>query len=284
MLAAMAAASSPPGQITGIGHDQADIDAFLRPQPIGALYGVGPKTAGTLARHGLHTIGAVADTPLLTLQRLLGATTGRDLHARAHGHDPCPVTPHSPSPSLSADRLFSQDELDPDRHHRALLSIAEQLGAQLREQRDVCQTLTLTVRYADRTSTTKTRTLPEATSHSAALARTAYDLHATLGLQRARVRAIALRAHGLSPAEDAHHQLTLDPADDTARQIEAAADRARARFGPAAVTPATLASAADGHHRPHATRRARELDGHFSTASEHRVGRHWPADQRRAQA
>ncbi|WP_407647062.1 DinB/UmuC family translesion DNA polymerase [Actinacidiphila soli] len=36
----------------------------------------------------------------------------------------------------------------------------------------------LTVRYADRTSTTKTRTLPAATSDSAALARAAYDLHA----------------------------------------------------------------------------------------------------------
>ncbi|WP_127355686.1 hypothetical protein [Actinacidiphila soli] len=49
MLAAMAAASSPPGQITEVGHDQAAVAAFLRPRPIGALYGVGPATAGTLA-------------------------------------------------------------------------------------------------------------------------------------------------------------------------------------------------------------------------------------------
>nr|WP_322973357.1 hypothetical protein [Actinacidiphila soli] len=241
MLAAMAAASSPPGQITEVDHDQAAVASFLRPRPIALLYGVGPATAATLARHGLHTIGAVSDTPLLTLQRLLGATAGRDVRARAHGHDPRPVTPHSPSPSLSADRLFSQDELDPDQHRRALLSITEQLGAQLRGRREVCRTLTLTVRYADRTSTTKTRTLPEATSHSTALARAAYDLHATLGLQRARVRATALRAHNLSPAEHAHHQLTLNPADDKARQIEAAADRARVRFGPAAITPTALA-------------------------------------------
>jgi len=153
---------------------------------------------------------------------------------------PPPRHPHSPSPSLSADRLFSQDELDPDQHRRALLSIAEQLGSQLRQRREACRTLTLTVRYADRTSTTKTRTLAEATSHSTALARAAYDLHATYGLERARVRAIALRVHGLSPSEHAHHQLTLDPADDKARRIEAATDRARARFGLAAVKPAAL--------------------------------------------
>ena len=104
----------------------------------------------------------------------------------------------------------------------------------------MCRTLTLTVRYADRTSTTKSRTLAEATSHSAALARAAYELHATYGLERARVRAIALRAHNLSPAEYAYHQLTLDPADDKARRMEAAADRARGRFGSAAVHPAAL--------------------------------------------
>jgi len=242
MLAAMAAASSPPGHITDVGHDQAAIDAFLRPRPIAALYGVGPATAATLARHGLHTIGTVADTPLFTLQRLLGSTAGRDLHTHARGHDPRPVTPHSPNPSLSAHRLFSQDELDPDQHRRALLSIAEQLGSQLRQRREVCRTLTLTVRYADRTSTTKSRTLPEATSHSASLTRAAYDLYAAYGLERARVRAIALRAHGLSSAGRAHHQLTLDASDDKARGIEVAADRARARYGPEILQPATLVS------------------------------------------
>jgi hypothetical protein len=225
----MACVSSPPGQITEVGHDPAAVDAFLRPRAIGLLYGVGPVTAGTLARHGVHTAPHPATPPWRHRRP-------RRPYPRSRPR-PRPVTPHSPSPSLSADRLFSQDELDPDQHRRALLSTAEQLGTQLRERREVCRTLTLTVRYADRTSTTKTRTLPEATSHSTALARAAYDLHATLGLQRARVRAIALRAHGLSPAEHAHHQLTLDPADDKARRIEAAADRARVRFGPAAVTP-----------------------------------------------
>ncbi len=49
MLAAMASANSPPGQITEVGHDQAAVAAFLRPRPIALLYGVGPATAATLA-------------------------------------------------------------------------------------------------------------------------------------------------------------------------------------------------------------------------------------------
>jgi hypothetical protein len=127
-------------------------------------------------------------------------------------------------------------------HRRALLSAAEELGSRLRALDKVCRTLTLTVRYADRTATTRSRTLGEPTAHSAALTRAAYGIYEALGLQRARVRCVALRAEGLDPAEQASHQLTFDPTDEKLRRIEEAADRARARFGPLAVVPGTLAA------------------------------------------
>lgn len=103
-------------------------------------------------------------------------------------------------------------------------------------------TLTLTVRYADRTSTTRTRTLKEPTAHSAALTRTAYDMYEALRLQRARVRALALRAESLTPAEQASYQLTFDPVDEKARRIEEVTDRVRAKFGAGAVFPGALAA------------------------------------------
>lgn len=87
------------------------------------------------------------------------------------------------------------------------------------------------------------RTLPAATGHTLMLTRTAYDLYATLGLQRARARAISLRAQGLRPAEDAPRQLTFDPDTDRSLAIEAVADRARKRFGEDAIKPASLAHA-----------------------------------------
>ena len=66
-----------------------------------------------------------------------------------------------------------------------------------------------------------TRTQPEPTAHSPALTSTALRLLESLSLQRARVRTCALRANRLQPAEQAHHQLSLDPADHRARQAEA---------------------------------------------------------------
>ncbi len=104
--------------------------------------------------------------------------------------------------------------------------------------------LTLTVQYADRTgqaSITRSRTLPEATAHTPQLRATAHALHGALGLQRARVRSLALRAGDLGDAASTSRQLTFGPDDDRARRIEAAADRARARFGAGAVRPASTA-------------------------------------------
>ncbi|MGW4569166.1 DinB/UmuC family translesion DNA polymerase, partial [Streptomyces sp. NPDC004561] len=212
--------------------------------------GVGTATARTLCEYGLDTLGRVAAAPPSTLQRLIGAKAGRELREKASGVDRGRVVPNSVSRSLAAERPFDTDELDPDRHRGALLSAAEELGARLRAVGKVCRTLTLTVRYADlpRSSTTRSRALKEPTAHSAALSRAAYGMYEALGLQRARVRALALRAEGLTPAEQASYQLTFDPVDEKVRRIEEVADRARAKFGPRAVMPGRLAarSGADG--------------------------------------
>ncbi|WP_089102978.1 DNA polymerase Y family protein [Streptomyces hyaluromycini] len=240
MLAAMAADASAPGETTWV--RTADAADWLYPRPVTALPGIGRATAQTLGRYGLHTIGQVVDLPPATLQRLLGTGPARLLAERARGHDPRPVTPMEPAEHLTADLVLERDCLDPAQHHRAVLGLAERIGQRLRGESQIARRLTLTVRYADRTSTTRTRTLPEPTGHSPALATTALDLLAALGLQRARVRAFAIRADGLRPADSAYRQLSLDPGDARARAAEAAADRARRRFGPGAVRPAALAN------------------------------------------
>ena len=239
MLAAMAADASAPGDTTWVPAGQAA--DWLYPRPVTALPGIGRATADTLHRYGLHTIGQLTDLPSATLQRLLGAGQARLLTERARGHDPRPVVPAEPAAHLTADLALSQDCLDPAQHHRAVLGLADRIGQRLRGERKFAGRLTLTVRYADRTSTTRTRALPEPTDHSPAVAATALGLLTSLGLQRARVRGFVLRADDLRPAGRAYRQLSMDPGDARARAVEAAADRARRRFGQEAVRPAALA-------------------------------------------
>ncbi|MFD9907124.1 hypothetical protein [Streptomyces sp. NPDC059063] len=240
LLARMALRDARPGATCAVPGDAAA--EFLAGKPVAALPGVGPATARTLCAYGLDTLGRVAAAPLSTLQRLVGAKAGRELHEKANGVDRGRVVPNAVSRSLATERAFPHDELDPERHRRALLSAAEELGTRLRALDKVCRTLTLTVRYADRSATTRSRALKEPTAHSAALTKAAYGMYEALGLQRARVRAVALRAEGIGPAEQASYQLTFDPADERARRIEAVADRARARFGPGAIVPGALAA------------------------------------------
>ncbi|NKQ23938.1 DNA polymerase Y family protein [Streptomyces galbus] len=242
LLARMALRDARPGLTRAVPGDPDGIAEFLADRPVAALPGVGPATARTLDEYGLDTLGRVAAAPLSTLQRLIGAKAGRELREKANGIDRGRVVPNGVSRSLVAEHPFERDELDPDRHRRALLSAAEEIGTRLRAVEKVCRTLTLTVRYADRSATTRSRTLTEATAHSADLTRTAYGLYEALGLQRARVRALALRAEGLAPADRAAHQLTFDPVDEKVRRIEEVADRARAKFGPRAVIPGSLAA------------------------------------------
>ncbi|MDC2956462.1 hypothetical protein ACFY2T_19585 [Streptomyces sp. NPDC001260] len=240
MLARVALRDARPGVTCAVPEDA--VAEFLANRPVAALPGVGTATSRTLCEYGLDTLGRVAAAPLSTLQRLIGARAGRELHEKANGVDRGRVVPNGVSRSLATERPFPLDELDPDRHRRALLSAAGELGARLRALDKVCGALTLTVRYADRTATTRTRTLREPTAHSAALTRTTYAMYEALGLQRARVRALVLRAESLAPAEQASHQLTFDPVDEKVRRVEEAADRVRAKFGPGAVIPGALAA------------------------------------------
>jgi len=239
MTAAMACALTPPGHLLTV--EPANVSAFLRPRPVRELPGIGPTTVRLLVQHGVHTVADLADLPLDTVQRLLGARTGRTLHDRAHGRDHRPVVTEPVARSTSAEHRFDRDELSPAQHRRALLDLAGQLGARMRADAQVAAGLTITVRYADGSTTTRTRILAEATHHTMPLARSAYGLYETLGLQRARVRNITLRGENLSSAEHATRQLTFDHTVDKALLIEAVQDRARQRYGTDVIKPATLA-------------------------------------------
>ncbi|MGW5849530.1 DNA polymerase Y family protein [Streptomyces sp. NPDC055254] len=245
MLARAAVREARPGGALVVPAEPDAVREFLAGKPATALDGVGPGTARTLCSYGLDSVGRIAAAPPAALRRILGARLGREVHERAQGIDRTPVRPGAAAPAVAAERAFDRDELDPVRHRRALLSLTEELGARLRTQGgrgQVCRTLTLSVRCADRTVLTRTRTLAEATAHSDTLTEVAYALYTGLGLQRARVRALALRAEGLAPAEGAARQLSFDPQDEKARRLEAVTDRVRVRFGPHVIARGTLAA------------------------------------------
>ncbi|WP_322766397.1 DNA polymerase IV [Frankia sp. Cr1] len=219
--------------------------AFLHPLPTTALWGVGERTEATLRRLGLRTIGDIADTPLATLRAVLGRAVGAQLSALAHGRDDRVVSPPAVDRSIGAEVTFPVDTADRAGIVRELLRLSERIGARLRGRSYGARTISLKVRYADFSTVTRARTLPEATDVAQAIYRTACELFDGLRAEAIAARPVAVRLVGvrvenLVAAGDLTHQLVLGERRFGRRDAEHAADRARSRFGADTIRPASL--------------------------------------------
>lgn len=237
-VAKLASARCKPDGMLVVPRDQ--VVAFLHPLPVGALWGVGERTGQVLTRLGLHTVGDLAHTPVATLQRALGAATGSHLAALAWGRDERRVTPSEPDKSIGSEETFGRDVDDPAVIHRELLRLSERTAERLRAGDQRGHTVSIKVRFADFTTITRSRTLPDPTDVGRKIYDTARGLFDGLGLQRARLRLVGVRVEGLRPAETAFRQLALGERAAGWREAELAVDRAARRFGTGVVRPAVL--------------------------------------------
>ncbi|WP_036553781.1 DNA polymerase IV [Nocardioides insulae] len=224
----------PPEQITG----------FLHPLDVGELYGVGEKTRSALHRLGLRTVGDLAHTPTRILARALGAGQARHLHDLAWGADRREVTPRvavgEPDRSMGAQETFGRDVDDREAVARELLRLSAKVTGRMRVAGVAGRTVTITVRFADFTTLTRSRTLSEATDLTQEIYRSALRLYDGLGLQRARLRLVGVRVEGLLPRGGVQRQLVLGEREHGWSEADRAMDRAVRRFGNGAVRPASL--------------------------------------------
>ncbi|MPZ86425.1 MAG: DNA polymerase IV [Actinophytocola sp.] len=225
-----------------------EVLAFLHPLPVSALWGVGKRTAERMTAVGLTRVGDVAATPLPRLRRTLGNAVAEHLHALANGQDHRTVEPESVEKSVGAEETFEVDHTDRDVLKHELLRLSERTAASLRRRGLRGRTVSIKVRFGDFTTITRSRTLPVATDVTQEIYRTACRL---LDEQTppGAVRLIGVRMEKLG--EEGAQQLFLDAPERGWRDADQAADQARARFGGAAVRPATLldrnGSGAPGH-------------------------------------
>jgi DNA polymerase-4 len=234
----------PPEQIT----------SFLHPLDVGELYGVGEKTQAMLHRLGLLTVGDLAHTPLRVLRRAVGEGLGSQLHDLAWGRDSRQVTPgrvnvqnfgHSghggdPDKSMGAQETFGRDIDDREVVLRELLALTAKVCQRMRVAGVAGRTVSITVRFADFTTITRSRTVPEATDMTQEVYGAAVRLYDALGLQRARLRLVGVRVEGLVPRSTVHRQGVLGERERGWSDADRAVDRALRRFGSAAVRPASL--------------------------------------------
>ncbi len=244
-LAKLASRRAKPDGVLIVPADE--VTSFLHPLDVGELWGVGEKTQAMLHRLGLITIGDVAHTPERTLRRAIGDNLGSHLHRLAWGADDRRVAsrrgPDEPDRSMGAEQTFARDTDDRVVIGRELLRLSARVSGRMRVAGVAGRTVTIRVRFADFTTITRSRTLPEATDVTQEIYRMAVRLYDGLGLQRARLRLVGVRVEGLVPRGSVHRQLMLGEREHGWSDADRAVDRATFRFGSAAVRPAALLAA-----------------------------------------
>ncbi|BDZ46448.1 DNA polymerase IV [Naasia aerilata] len=212
--------------------------AFLHPLPVTALWGVGKATAESLARHGLRTVGDLAQTPRDVLQKWVGQAAGGGLHDLAWGRDPRRVNPERSEKSVGHENTFSIDTGDLVFLRRELLDQSERVAVRLRAGGYSARTIALKLRFADFTTISRSRTLPEPTSTAKRIYEQAVELLEEQDLAGRKIRLIGVRAEQLSDASG--DTLSLWSEDDAWRDAEQVMDAATQRFGRGTIRPATL--------------------------------------------
>jgi DNA polymerase IV len=217
---------------------------FLHPLAVDVLWGVGERTAESLRKVGLRTVGDVAAAPIGLLRAAVGQAAAAHLHQLAAGRDTRPVVTDHVEKSISAEVTFDVDLSDESALRRAMLGLAQRVAVRARAAGHAGRTVSIKVRFSDFRTISRSRTLSAQTDVAQEMFATAWELFTVLGATE-RIRLLGVRLEGLISAEGAHRQLTLGAPEHGWRDAEVAADAIAARFGRGAVRPASLLSPTD---------------------------------------
>ena len=216
-------------------------EGFLAGLELGALPGVGPRTAARWAERGLTTVAQVQAMAPEALARLVG-DDAKWLKLRAHGHGGTTLRAGRAAKSVSRETTFARDLRDVREARRVLDLLAARVTAQLREEGLEARTLTLKIRWDDFTTRTRSRTLgaPTALEGEVLPAARALLEPAFAEALRARhgVRLLGIAATNLVAAGPA--DLFEAPARQRQRALSEVLDRVRGRYGFEAIAPGHL--------------------------------------------
>jgi DNA polymerase-4 len=215
-----------------------EIHAVLDPLPIRKLFGLGARTAPKVEALGIRTLGELRLANPARLRPIFGRYTERVLQ-RAAGIDTRPVVPDQDEKQVSAEETFETDIADPARLRAELVRLADKVSARLRSREFMASCVTVKIRRKDFTTFTRQRHFEPPTQETRVITAIAGELlDAWLAAQpRAALRLLGVGVSDLSPAT----QLDLFTAPQTTRnrELDAAVDRIRERFGKVAVAPAS---------------------------------------------
>jgi DNA polymerase IV len=194
LVAKVASDADKPDGFVELTAEQAR-ERFAGARP-GLVPGIGPKTAERLQSNGIDTLGALASVPDERLSEWFGPRLGPYLGSLARFEDERTLQTVRPAKSESRETTFDHDlrglnELEPQ-----LRRLTQQLCSTLTSQNARGRTIGIKVRYADFSTVTRARSLPQPVNDEGTVWRVAAELLRRLDPPQP-VRLVGVRVAGL---------------------------------------------------------------------------------------
>jgi len=204
-------------------------ETFLAPLAVRRVPGIGKVTDAALLALGIQTIAQLQAVPLERLEETFGQW-GTALFRKARGIDSYEFFVDAEPKSISHNQTFGEDTRDRDTLESTLSYLCQKASKRMRDASLHARTVTLTLRYANFTTITRSHTLAEPSDLDAVFLLAVRELFHRAWDGKAMLRLVGVAFTSFS-AGSAQFDL-LDPQRrEKLERLAQATDRLRDRFG-----------------------------------------------------
>ncbi len=206
--------------------------SFLAPLPVRKIPGIGKVTEAALRSLGIATVGQLADVALERLEEVFGRW-GTALYRKSRGQDAYEFFVDAEPKSISHNQTFGEDTCDRELLESTLSYLCQKAAKRLRDAGLYARTVSLTLRYADFKTITRSKTLPEPTDLDSIVLATIRALFKSSWDVAQKLRLVGVELASFSSAASATGQLDLLDAGrrEKLERLVRATDQLRDRFG-----------------------------------------------------
>jgi DNA polymerase IV len=203
--------------------------AFLAPLATRRIPGIGKVTENALKTFSVETIAQLQAFSQGRLEELFGKW-GTALYRKARGIDSYEFFVDAEAKSLSHNQTFGEDTNDREKLHATLSHLCQKVSKRLRDAGLHARTVTLTVRFANFRTITRSHTLAEPSDLDSVFLKAVLDLFAASWSGKTMLRLVGVALSGFSSASG--QLVLLDPGRrDKLERLARTTDRLRDKFG-----------------------------------------------------
>jgi len=204
-------------------------ESFLAPLAARRIPGIGKMTENSLKTFGVETVGQLQQLTQERLEQLFGKW-GTALYRKARGIDSYEFFVDAEAKSLSHNQTFGRDTNDAEKLHATLSHLCQKVSKRLRDAGLHARTITLTVRFANFRTITRSQTLPGPSDLDSVFLKAVLHLFARSWSGKAMLRLVGVALSGFSAGSG---QLDLlDPGRrEKLERLARTTDRLRDKFG-----------------------------------------------------